>query len=219
MNVRIPDELAEMWRELGGELIQACFRWQMFHQLFGPNRQRLELMDATAPHFFEELKTLFVDTAILQICRMTDPPTQNRFDNLVIDQLHLGLDPSRDAEVIGLLKAQADAIKAKSKDLREHRRKRIAHFDKATLLASAKTVLPVIMVKEIDETLKMLGDYLNCFGGYVYKAHTLYTKTLSKFDGEALVYFLQGGYAFVEMERADWTLRQRWIDGGPFAKA
>jgi AbiU2 len=218
MTVTIPDQVAQMYRELSGELSQACFRWQIFHQLFGKNKERIELMEATASNFFGELETLLVDGAILQICRMTDPPTQGRFDNLVIDQLHMGLDPARDAPIIQALESKADAIHAMCVDLREHRRKRIAHFDKPTMLGPPNTVLPVLVVKGIGDAFYAIGDYLNCFAGYVYDLQTYYKKILSKSDGELLVHFLKRGIAFDEMERADWTLTQR-VDQGPFGNA
>lgn len=221
MSDPISPDLAATYGELQDELCQTVFRWQMFRQLYATNKERIELMEATSPAFFQELEYLLLDGTIIHICRMTDPPTQRggKFENLVIDQLRLALDENKHGALAAMMDQASVKVQADCKDLREHRNKRVAHFDKPTMLGPPDAVLPGIRLKTFDSALDSIGHYLNLFREEFYGSPMYFKKVHSRTDADSLVHFLKCAYAFDEMARQDWTLHQRWIDGGPFARA
>jgi len=215
----VPD-LDESYGELDAQHRLACYRWRIFRQLFANgNRERIELMAAISWPFFDDFHSLLADAVFLHICRMTDDVMQGKHENLVLDQLCNGLDQAKHGLLIQQLKQRLVDIKTKCEAIRVHRRKRIAHFDKPTMLGPPDSVLPGVRLDMVDAALKGIGDYLNLFRQTFYDDERGY-EAMGKHDynGNMLIEDLKRAMTFRELASQDWRLNKRMEDG-PFGKA
>src|SRR5687768_4141659 len=67
-------DLGEVFTVLSNELIALCWQFQELAELWsGDAKQRLEVMNATAPFFFWQLQRTWWDECILAIARLVGP--------------------------------------------------------------------------------------------------------------------------------------------------
>ena len=216
---KIPPDLAAIYKELEDDLCQTEFRWQVFRQLYATNKERIDLMESVACGFFREVESLLIDGVFLHICRMTDPSSQGKHENLVLEQIVNGLDAATHGPLIAKMQMGLADIKTKTAAIHVHRNKRIAHFDKPTMLGPPDAVLPGVSLNAIEAALTAIGDFLNLFRMEFFGDTMYRKKVLSHDDGDSLVHFLKYGVAFDEMVREDWTLYESKIKNGPFGNA
>jgi hypothetical protein len=163
---KIPERLKVLYSCLLGDVIFIREQWQMYEMLYG-QEEYWNLINKSAPRFFEMLDYQLVDYFILALSRLGDPADQRIkrqiVQNFTLEQLLLKLDQSSHAVLIQELKPLLDDYQRKCQTIREQRKKRVAHSDYNTKMEPGKPPLPDISRKMLHEALMAAEDYLNQF--------------------------------------------------------
>jgi len=223
---RLSKDQKKIFIDLQNEVSHLFLRWKIFRQLFATNGDRIKLMNALAPTVFSEIQRTLIDEIFLQISRITD--RKGKYDKkkkvlvqetVVLEQLRAGLgnhyQPALAADLDNRLK---NDVGPKCEEIRKHRHKRIAHADKLMLVRPSLYILPQITKKMIDEALNAIADYVNAFRTVFFGSPMYFAGVHTIDDGDSFIHVLKEAFAFSEMARKDWTLRQR-LEQGPFGKA
>jgi hypothetical protein len=162
----VPNQTRELYRSLRLEVFGIHYRLRVLKQLF-TSQEIVDLLNKTAPSFFKMLKIDLLDTVVLMISRLLDTTkTFNKYPNASLQQLIDGLDLTACPELIAELKGLLKGIKTKSERLKYWRDKWTGHRDFDVLLGLAST--PKISLIEFDDTLSLIGKFLNEFEGRFY---------------------------------------------------
>ena len=137
------------------EVTNLHFKWLFFEQLF-TNKQRFEILKATAPSLFSYIQDLMLHDMILCIARLTDPMGPSGRDNLSFDCI---LAEMNDSSVRKEVSETITKIKTKTEAIRVWRNKKLAHNDLAK--ATGENPLPPIYIADLNEALKLTGQTLN----------------------------------------------------------
>jgi hypothetical protein len=113
--------VAKMGAELGGQFsrfFNECallhLKWREYNELFGTNRQRIELLNESARGLFGLIQSLLWEDILLHICRLTDDSAVGgrRRQTLSLRRLPDLVEPSIRREVRTLV---ADAVRKSAK--------------------------------------------------------------------------------------------------------
>ena len=148
--------LGEKYYVLNNQVIIAHMNWAMIGELV-KDQERRSLLKSTGGHFFVEVHRAFVNDVILRLSRLTDPAQQGRQDNL---SLYAFLDDINDPSLKSKIGNLIDEAKDKITPLKEHRHKRIAHFDLQVALNNPNFALQPISNESVDEALSAVGEVL-----------------------------------------------------------
>ncbi len=149
-------ELGEKYYVLHNQVIIVHMNWAMIGELVKSEEQR-SLLKSTGGYFFTEVHRVFVNDVTLRLSRLTDPAKQGRQKNL---SLYALLDDISDPALKSKIKNLIDEAKDKIAPLKEHRHKRIAHFDFSVALNNPNFTLQPIRNESVDEALSAVGEVL-----------------------------------------------------------
>ena len=151
----------ELYSNIRSDVIGIHYRRQLIAELF-TSEEINELLNRTALRFFTTLKWDLLDTIVIAISRLTDPPKSFRkCSNASLLQLVLSLDSETDKELIRSLTSIWAQIQAKSTRITGWRKKWAAHRDLEIIQGAAPK--PAISLVEVDEVLTLIGKFLNEF--------------------------------------------------------
>jgi hypothetical protein len=228
----LTEQQEDLLLHLHMEIATLHFRWKIFRQIFvidpdNPDKTqaRYDLMNALLPNFFEEVRDLMLDFALLHICRITDD-RQTKVkgcieENLVIGQLIEVIDPMKSpalATVASDLRNRLDDIKKKCQPIRDHRNKRISHQDMKALLLTT-TVLPQVTIQMVEVAVRAIREFLDAFELAIWGSKTQFESVVSTDDGDTVIEVLKRAFAFNGMLVNDPEIYKKWIDEGRFAIA
>jgi hypothetical protein len=80
-------DLGPVYHELWNEVTWLHAKWNQYRQLFGHSRQRVELLNEVASHFFRIVQDALWDDVILHLARLTDPLRSRGKANLSLRKL------------------------------------------------------------------------------------------------------------------------------------
>lgn len=117
------------------------------------------LMFETAPMFFRDLNTMFIEYIILQVCKITDPAKDNsRNENFTLEYFLSNLDISSDAQTKDkLTKLHQGMLEFRDK-IKVARNKLISHSDRVAVLSGNS--LGAAPTKDWDEFWLKLQDFI-----------------------------------------------------------
>jgi hypothetical protein len=166
---KIPDHLKGLYSSLLGDVTWLREQWQMYETLYGQKEHR-DLINRSAPMFFYMVDYLFIDNFILALSRLGDPAKQTikkqTVENFTLERLLLRLDQTAHAALVKKLKPLLIDYQSKCAAVREQRKKRVAHTDFNTKMATNKHPLPDVSRQIIEEAIMAAEDYLNLFECY-----------------------------------------------------
>ncbi|HEV2085310.1 MAG TPA: hypothetical protein VGR09_09515 [Gemmatimonadales bacterium] len=125
-----------LWHDLSWLHIE----WAEFRELFGTKPSRIDLMNETAPAFFGQLQEVMLESVLLCLTRLTDPPRIGGHDNLTFLRL-----PRRVAglTIQGAVHQALGHLIAATHFARDWRDRRLAHRDLGHALdPTAKPLAP-----------------------------------------------------------------------------
>jgi hypothetical protein len=156
---RMGPDLGQLQYELFCELSHLHFKWGQYRELFGKNRERIDLLNKVAPVFFGYLQRTLFEDILLHLTRLTDPPQLGRHDNLTVKRLpSLIQDQGLKARVGAALQ---DTIN-KCKFARDWRDRRVAHADLLTYRKQHPQPLALASHQKVEEVLAAMRKLLNC---------------------------------------------------------
>jgi hypothetical protein len=163
------------------------FKWKFFEQLFS-EKQRFEILKATAASLFGYIQDLMLHDIILGIARLTDPPKSSGRENLSLDSLLAEID---DSSVRTEVSEIISKIKTKTEAVRVWRNKKLAHNDLAKAIGG--NPLPPIYIAELSEVLKLTSQIPNIFYKRFQDTEVAYRDCVTSEDGDSLMFYLEYG--------------------------
>lgn len=194
----IPEEVEELRKDL----IWAKHYVNQYKKLFLNGQKRLDLLNDTAPRFFQDIQRMFWDEMIVSVSRLMDPHNQGKHKNLSL-QILTKLAKENNWNFGSDISDLIDKARKKSEPVIAQRMKRVAHRDLPT--AMREVVLDKVGINEIEEALSLAGQALNT----VYEKLTDSTWSwdlVSGHDADTLIHYLQLAAIYKELnkEEQDW---------------
>lgn len=177
------------------EITDLHLRWVIYRQLYASSNEAVELLNASGSNVFYLLQFLLLDDCALKLSKLTDPPTQGKFENLSVHQLVNAIVDSDGAfpraEMEGILKT----LNARCEGFRTIRNKRIAHADLNHALRVVEEPLLGISREDVELALETVREAINCIESHYFQSETLYQEVIIPYsgDGNKLLAILRAG--------------------------
>ena len=192
-------ELGAKYYVLQNQVTHVHMNWAMISELV-KNQEQRSLLQSTGGYFFIEAHTVFANDVILRLSRLTDPARQGRQENLSLYALLDDIScPTLKSEIEDLI----EKAKAQIAPLKEHRHKRIAHFDLDVALKNPNFSLQPISSDSMDKALVAVGDVLEQLReGYTGTSRVnLWVPVQTIPEIEGLLYYLKSGLSQEQARR------------------
>jgi hypothetical protein len=202
----MPHTFQELLEEIDQEAYMIHATWKIFRQLFGTNKDRVELLNHSIPSVAGVLQQTLAEWVIVSICRLCDPAMQGKNENLTLPRLVGALDPVSDVALKPLLDTQLAEIETKVAPLRAHRHKRLAHKDlHAAIPRTDADILPGVSRKAIEDALQSIRTALNTINQAYLDTEVAYAAPILAGDGDVLLLYLQMAERLFELQKEAWT--------------
>jgi len=208
-----PPSIEPVFKVLQDELAWLTVRWRTYCDLYTKGEKRIDLLNEVAgPTFYVFQEVLGADIQI-SLSRLTDGARTGKHENLTIEKLHevaltIG-DPSLHDSLTAILLQLRETCKV----IRDHRNKRLAHFDYNVAIASPGSALPDVSREMIETSLELLGQYLNILSIHYKDSEIGFDHTLTGPGGaDQLVEIMKLGMRYQERQEEDdfdWVDPQR----------
>lgn len=169
------EPLGEMYSALWQEVATLHFHWREYVELFGTKSERIALLNSVAPHFFRMIQDGMWETSLLNLTRLTDPPTtrvgREQKPNLTVRALPDLIDDATLKTKLGQLVVEAVSATLFARDWRD---RRIAHRDLKLALEQPTTPLAEGSRADVKKALKALAAVLNAVARHYLKAETAF---------------------------------------------
>jgi hypothetical protein len=200
------DYVAKMGPELGpvfhaasSELSWMHWRWKQFRILFGEKPARLELLNQSAPFFFQTVYQSLLEFTLLGIARLVGSPRSVGNPNLSLQAIPPLCDPSLRDEVLALVQEAKDA----GAFALDWRNRHIAHRDLALSLGMSTKMLELATRDKVENSLATLRKVLNCVENKYCQATTIYNSP-TPWDAETLLFVIRDGLLREKDRQACW---------------
>jgi hypothetical protein len=203
------DLLGSQFDALWQQLVLVKSKWNEFLALFGTNEKRIELLNASAPHFFGLLQTIMWEDIVLHMARLTDPPnTFGRRDraNLTVRALPELIDSiARRDEISQQLERAIQATEF----ARDWRNRHIAHRDLDLALERNAEPLTAATRQSVREAFEALQSVMNAVEAHYFDSETYYEVWDSPGGALNLLHHLHHGLQYAKerekrLERGEW---------------
>lgn len=185
-------------KALESHLISIYARWNVLLELFSEGPENIALINRTLPQFFVMLQFCYVDDVIMGIGRLLDPATTGNNENLTLATLQRILASSEHQQLAQEIAANIETIKRLEAPLRDHRNKRIAHFDYRIAMKTEE--IPPFFISNISESLRGISSVLNRVSAFMYNSTTEFDALDG--EGKAMILYLRKAEAQFAQERA-----------------
>jgi len=157
---KYPEVIRETFPYIAGETCQLRQAWAVYHRLFMDDQRLTAIMGERLGRLLGLLQTTNQDAMLLSISRLTDKDSRSQ-PNLSVWCLEQAVPFAKSPEFQNRVRQSLDSIWSVADNIRKHRHKRIAHFDRNVSLK--KEPLPKVPVAEIRALIEMIEGYLNLF--------------------------------------------------------
>jgi hypothetical protein len=166
---KMPPAITESHELISRELMLLNTKWNDFKLLFCKSDANVRRLHNVAELFFRIVREVMADDIILGICRITDSATSSvkgvQRANLTLRRIE-SLLPRTDTAKLRNIRNRLSAADVACKPFREHRNRRVGHFDLDTRIKRAGNLLPDIGIKKTDRALRSIGGFLNAVAKY-----------------------------------------------------
>lgn len=199
LDLRFPEPIRELWAPLSADVVWLHGRWIIYHQLFGTNEARIQLLNETAGTVTWILQHLLLHDVQISLSKLGDPAGSGTRTNLTLRTLHAALETAGEGEVAATMKPLLETFDASCEKVRHRRNKWIAHSDLATKLSSRATPLTGPSREEIEAALSALRQVMNCVELHYTESQTAYEHFVMNQDGEHLISALARAKCYREL--------------------
>lgn len=188
-----------LFGKLSERLVELSALWDIYVEVFGTNQTRIDILNKAAPTFTATIHNNFLDSVILGICRLVDPPGDGSRQNITFRRLTDKIPADHKLVVSGDVDRLLNAAIESAKPLRVHRHKRIAHasLDEAVGVA----VLPKVSRSDISNAITAGQNLMNALTLSECNGVTLFDAVSHNNDGIALVCYVQLGLLTLELQK------------------
>lgn len=186
--------------------------WLLYQQLFG-SEARVSLLNDSGGHLFHVIQHSMLDRLLLGLSRLTDPAENKKKQaNLSLVRLvdELQQHPELRDRMSQLLSQICESVSV----IREHRNKRIAHADLASLTEPEKA-LQGYQIDDVERALKQVAELLNAYELQHNHSQTIYDQCILPIghDGERLLRCLKEAEAFRAAALSGMVPQDMWKRG------
>jgi hypothetical protein len=178
MDPTMSPDLTRHFEELDNEFVWLCIRWVNYRQLFAVSADQTDLLNRAAPAYFGTTQRILEDDLLIGVCRLTDGLQAAGRDNLVLDRLIVGLNPSTDSSLMTDLRNRLMQVNTAAAPLRLHRNRRVAHVDLNAAIAPLTNPLPPYSRQTLGDALSLISEFLNRFRAHFGLAHCMYLQPI-----------------------------------------
>jgi AbiU2 len=164
----------KLFEALKYEAIELHLRWTIYRQLYASSEEAINLLNTSGSNVFYLLQLLLLDDCALRLSKLTDPPSQGRFENLSVRNLIESVEGFDRDFPVARAKVLYGELSERCEKFRTLRNKRIAHADLAHSLKVADEPLPGISREDVERALEALQDVLNFVELHYRRSQTLY---------------------------------------------
>jgi hypothetical protein len=187
INPRFPSAVQELWAELSADVVWLHGRWIIYRQLFGTNKERVDLLNESAGTVTWILQNLLLDDVQLAISKIGDPAGAGKTRNLTLRRLQVDLRDTGEISLVANLEPHLKTFEDSCSEIRHRRNKWIAHSDLDTKLGARAIPLSGPSRSEIETALAALREALNCVELHYTGSQTAYEHFVMNQDGEHLI--------------------------------
>lgn len=203
-------DLAESHKLIGNELYFIYTKWNYYKLLFCTADETIATLHYAAELFFKLYREVLRDDIILSLCRLTDPATANVKrqvkSNLTIKHL-AEMIPNSDGLLRQAVASDLEDIGSKIVNFRQHRNRRIGHYDLDTRKKCPTALLPDLGLNETDNVLAAIATLVNRIHQFYDKDERCYDEGIcGSGDAQELIDFIkyeQGLRKYCEEEGTD----------------
>lgn len=166
--------------------------WKEYQALFGTNQKRIDRLNQAAPLFFSMLQNELLQTNMLHIARLTDPPNSGvGKENLTVQNLPgLVSDAGFKMTLTDLLSVAVE----KTQYCRDWRNRLFAHQDLALAMGVEKVAaLEATNKEKFKEALKSIADVMNSIEQHYFNGGTSFDDVAVHNGAETLLTVLGDG--------------------------
>lgn len=200
-NERFPKAIADIWFAIKNEVIWAHGRWIIYRQLYGTSSERVEILNRSAPDFFNIVQHIFLHDIQLTLSKLGDPVESRGEKNLTLKALGQAIHELGETQLFATLTPLISRFDRACVKLRHRRNKSIAHLDLRTMLGAKVTPLAGPSRKEIEDALDALRGVMNCIELHFIESQTFYEELIMQTDGVHLIRMLQRGLRYKDLVR------------------
>lgn len=199
VDLRFPEAIRELWALLEGDVVWLHGRWLIYRQLFGTNKERVDLLNETLGTVSGILQDVLLHDVQLSLSKIGDPASKGKHANLSLRRLHDVLKDAGEDQVASKLKPLLGDFDTACEQIRYRRNKWIGHNDLVTRISGQSTPLLDASRAEIESALSALRDAMNCIGQHYTGTPTRYQEFVMNQDGEHLVVALAQARRYREL--------------------
>ncbi|MGH6846815.1 MAG: hypothetical protein ACREC0_05080 [Methylocella sp.] len=171
---KMGEELGTHFDLLLQEVAWLHFKWSEGVELFGSEPARLELLNETAPTFFNIIENMLWEAVTLHIVRLTDPPESMCYKNLTIRKLPELVD---DPEFKATLSELVETARQKAGICLNWRNKYIAHCDLELALSDGTSQSEPPSSKDVNEALESIVAVMKAMSEHFTESELFFSKT------------------------------------------
>jgi AbiU2 len=157
---KYPEVIREAFSRIAGETCELRQTWLIYHRLFMDNEHLTQVMSEQLGPLLGVLQAALEDLLFLSVSRLTDKDNPHQ-PNLSVWTLKAAVPFSITPTFAATIDAALTEIWKLAADLRLHRHKRVAHFDRDVGLKIAP--LPEVKLIVFRAVLESIERYLNLF--------------------------------------------------------
>lgn len=187
LDTRFPSALQVLWAELSADVVWLHGRWIIYRQLFGTNKERVDLLNESAGTVTWILQNLLLHDVQLSLSKIADPAGSKLKKNLTLRRLQVDLRDIGEVSLATKLEPLLATFEASCAKIRHRRNKWIAHSDLDTKLKARATSFIGPSRTEIEDALKALRGVMNCVELHYKGSQTAYDHFVMNEDGEHLI--------------------------------
>jgi hypothetical protein len=150
-------ELGAVYNRLQSECTLLNSTWRQFMELFGTNEERLHVLAWSAEHFFFVVREVFLESTLLKLSRITDPPATGKKKNVTLALLPPLVDDTFRPTLVNALQEVDQSVSF----ARDWRNRHIAHQDFNLQFDESAEPLAVVTPKKVRDALDQVNRFLN----------------------------------------------------------
>jgi len=179
-------DLGQLYYELSNELAWLHEKWRQYCELFGENRERIDLLNKVAPFFFWYLQYTLFDDIQLHLARLTDPSKTKGQDNLTMRRLPQLI---ADSKIKKEVETKLNQVLQACRLAREWRHKRLAHLD--LVAKRAPNSLSPRTRRDVERALAAMRQLMNRLASHYGLAEVAYELGVGGVGGaDRLIHYL-----------------------------
>lgn len=199
LDPKLPSQIQELWASLLSDVVWLHGKWIIYRQLFGANKERVDLLNESAGTFTSIIQRVLLHDIQISISKIGDPAGTGSRTNLTLRRLQLEVGNIGEATLANSMDSPLFAFETLCDKIRHRRNKWIAHNDLQTRLDEKAAPLTGPSRNEIEQALEAMRAVMHCVEFHYKAQQTAFEHFVMQEDGEHLISALLRGKRYREL--------------------